>query len=75
MEIKLFWSNYARDLGNSTSSAGIYGMNGLDLSHLSNFPAGFVTVILSMGVIALQLLLFFKQKQWIFIKEREERLL
>ena len=57
-----------------TLIAGIYGMNGLDLSHLSNFQAGFVTVILTMGVIALQLLLFFKQKQWIFIKEREERI-
>ena len=50
-------------------------MNGLDLSHLSNIPAGFVTVSLTMGVIALLLLLFFKQKQWIFIKEREERIL
>jgi len=52
-----------------TLIAGIYGMNGLDLSHLSNIPAGFVTVGLTMGVIALLLLLFFKQKQWIFIKE------
>ena len=55
-----------------TLIAGIYGMNGLDLSHLSNIPSGFVTVSLTMGVIALLLLLFFKQKQWIFIKEREE---
>ena len=58
-----------------TLIAGIYGMNGLDLSHLSNIPAGFVTVGLTMGVIALLLLLFFKQKQWIFIKESEERIL
>jgi len=51
---------------------GIYGMDGLDLSHLNNIPAGFVIVILTMGVIALLLLLFFEHTQWIFIKEREE---
>jgi len=58
-----------------TLIVGIYGMNGLDLSHLNNIPAGFVIVILTMGVIALLLLLFFKHKQWIFIKEREESVL
>ena len=31
-----------------TLIAGIYGMNGLDLSHLSNIPSGFVTVSLTM---------------------------
>ena len=58
-----------------TLIVGIYGMNGLDLSHLNNIPAGFVIVILTMGVIALLLLLFFKHKQWIFIREREESVL
>lgn len=57
-----------------TLIAGIYGMNGLDLSHLTSIPAGFVTVILVMGVIALLLMLFFKQRQWIFIKHGEERM-
>ena len=42
-----------------TLIAGIYGMNGLDLSHLSNILSGFVTASLTMGVIALLLLLFF----------------
>jgi magnesium transporter len=42
-----------------TLISGIYGMNGLDLSHLSNIPSGFVTASLTMGVIALLLLLFF----------------
>jgi magnesium transporter len=58
-----------------TFIVGIYGMNEPDVSHLNIIPAGFVIVILTMGVIALLLLLFFKHKQWIFIKEREESVL
>jgi magnesium transporter len=52
-----------------TLIAGIYGMNGLDLSHISNIPVGFTTVIFTMGIIVLVLLLFFKQKQWILVKK------
>jgi magnesium transporter len=52
-----------------TLIAGIYGMNGLDLSHLNNVPTGFITVSLSMGIIVILLLIFFKQKEWILVKE------
>ena len=55
-----------------TLIAGIYGMNGLDLTKINELPLGFVVVILVMVFIIILLLLFFKRKQWIFIKEEEE---
>ena len=54
-----------------TLIVGIYGMNGLDLSHITSLPSGLLTVVLTMVVIILLLLVFFKRKQWIFIKEEE----
>ena len=57
-----------------TLIAGIYGMNGLDLTKINELPLGFVVVILVMVFIIILLLLFFKRKQWIFIKEEEEEM-
>ena len=52
-----------------TLLTGIYGMNGLDLTKLGNIPQGLFVVLVSMGLIAVLLLVFFKRKQWIFSKE------
>jgi len=49
-----------------TLIAGVYGMNGLDLTKLSEIPSGFTIVMITMIIITLLLLLFFKQKGWIF---------
>lgn len=48
---------------------GIYGMNGLDLSKLSDIPQGLIIVLVTMVLISILLLVFFKRKQWIFTKE------
>ena len=52
-----------------TLIAGIYGMNGLDLTKLSDIPQGLFVVIVTMALISILLLIFFKHKQWIFTKE------
>ncbi len=52
-----------------TLIAGIYGMNGLDLTKLSDIPQGLLVVIVTMALISMLLLVFFKRKQWIFTKE------
>ena len=49
--------------------AGIYGMNGLDLTKLSDIPQGLLIVLVTMALISILLLIFFKRKQWIFTKE------
>jgi len=49
--------------------AGIYGMNGLDLTKLSDIPPGLLIVLVTMALISILLLIFFKRKQWIFSKE------
>ena len=48
---------------------GIYGMNGLDLSKLIDIPPGLIIVLVTMVLISILLLVFFKRKQWIFTKE------
>jgi magnesium transporter len=52
-----------------TLIAGIYGMNGLDLTKLSDIPQGLLLVLVTMALISILLLIFFKRKQWIFSKE------
>jgi magnesium transporter len=52
-----------------TLLTGIYGMNGLDLTKLSNIPQGLFVVLVTMALVSLLLLVFFKRKQWIFSKE------
>jgi magnesium transporter len=52
-----------------TLIAGIYGMNGLDLTKLSDIPQGLLIVLVTMALISILLLIFFKRKQWIFSKE------
>ena len=52
-----------------TLIAGIYGMNGLDLTKLSDIPPGLLIVLVTMALISILLLIFFKRKQWIFTKE------
>lgn len=54
-----------------TLIAGVYGMNGLDLTKLSDIPSGFVIVMTTMVVITSLLLLFFKQKRWLFDNKKE----
>lgn len=55
----------------------LYGMNGLDLNQLGNIPPGLGVILLIMSFILISLLLFFKRKQWIFVKnlteEKEEK--
>ncbi len=48
---------------------GIYGMNGLDLTKLSDIPQGLLVVLMTMVLISILLLVFFKHKQWILTKE------
>lgn len=52
--------------------AGVYGMNGLDLTKLGEIPSGFTTVLVTMVIITSLLLLFFKQKRWIFDNKKDE---
>jgi magnesium transporter len=51
-----------------TLIAGIYGMNGLDLSKLGTLPTGFILVIIMMACVGGGLLFFFAEKQWIFVR-------
>ena len=48
-----------------TLITGIYGMNGLDLTNISNIPLGLMIVVITMIVMAVFLFWFFRQKQWI----------
>ena len=50
-----------------TLIAGIYGMNGVDLSNLESVSTGFFIVIILMASTAIGLLLFFIKKQWILV--------
>lgn len=54
-----------------TLITGIYGMNGLDLADISNVPAGFIIVVVTMIVMAVFLFWVFKQKQWIMSNDRD----
>lgn len=53
-----------------TLIAGIYGMNGVDLSNLESVSTGFFIVIMIMVSTAIGLLLFFIKKQWILVRPR-----
>jgi magnesium transporter len=53
-----------------TLIAGIYGMNGVDLSNLESVSTGFFIVIMIMVCTAISLLLFFIKKQWILVRPR-----
>jgi len=53
-----------------TLIAGIYGMNGLDLNKLDSLPAGFILVIIVMAIVGAGLFIFFVQKQWILVREK-----
>ena len=57
-----------------TLIAGVYGMNGVDLSNPGNISIGFIIVLVSMTAIAAFLFWYFKKKQWIMAKEQEEEL-
>jgi magnesium transporter len=46
-----------------TLIAGVYGMNGADLSNIGNFSLGFVIVLILMVAIALLLFWYFKKKE------------
>jgi magnesium transporter len=52
-----------------TLIAGIYGMNGVDLSNLQELPIGFIIVIIFMACIGIGLVVFFIRKQWIWTRE------
>jgi magnesium transporter len=52
-----------------TLLTGIYGMNGLDLTKLGDIPQGMFVVLVTMALISILLLIFFKRKEWIFNKE------
>jgi magnesium transporter len=48
-----------------TFISSMYGMNGLDLQNVFDFPIGFAIVLATMGAITVGLFIFFKKKQWI----------
>ncbi len=52
-----------------TLIAGIYGMNGLDLTKIEDIPLGFIIVMITMIIVIILLLVFFKHKRWILVKE------
>jgi magnesium transporter len=56
-----------------TFISSVYGMNGLDLNNLLSLPIGFLIVLISMGVISAILLVFFRNKKWIFVKSADPR--
>ena len=47
-------------------------MNGVDLSNPGNISIGFIIVLVSMTAIAAFLFWYFKKKQWIMAKEKQE---
>ena len=57
-----------------TLIAGVYGMNGVDQANLGNVSIGFIIVLVLMIEVAVFLFWYFKKKQWIMAKEREEEL-
>jgi magnesium transporter len=57
-----------------TLIAGIYGMNGLDLTDIGNIPIGFMIVIITMIVMAAFLFWFFRQKQWIMSNSDDDEI-
>jgi len=57
-----------------TFIAGLFGMNGIDLNDIQKIPVGFMIIMIIMGLISAGLLVFFKRKEWIFVKEGEVKL-
>jgi magnesium transporter len=55
-----------------TLITGIYGMNGLDLTDISNVPVGFMIVVATMIVMAALLFWVFKQKQWVMSNNNDD---
>jgi magnesium transporter len=51
---------------------GIYGMYALDLTNIVSIPTGFLIVIFMMIIMATLLFLFFKQKQWIMSRDKDQ---
>ncbi|HKU49347.1 MAG TPA: magnesium transporter CorA family protein [Nitrososphaera sp.] len=56
-----------------TFISSVYGMNGLDLNNIWSIPLGFAIVVATMGVIAGVLVVFFRSKKWILLKETDPR--
>ena len=54
-----------------TLIAGVYGMNGLDLTRLDQIPLGFIIVLITMIIITALILVFFKHKKWIFDNDKK----
>jgi magnesium transporter len=51
--------------------AAIYGMNGIDLKNITEMPAGFLIVLVTMAFIAIGLVLFFVKKRWIAVGKKD----
>ena len=56
-----------------TLIAGVYGMNGVDLTNIGNISKGFIIILAFMIAIAVFLFWYFKKKQWIMAKDEEEK--
>lgn len=53
-----------------TLVTGIYGMNGVDLNKFTNFPSGFIVIMITMVIIAVLLFFLFNKKKWLKLKVR-----
>jgi magnesium transporter len=51
---------------------GIYGMYALDLTNIGTIPTGFLVVVFIMIVMAILLFWYFKQKQWIMSRDKDQ---
>jgi magnesium transporter len=49
----------------------LFGMNGLDLNNILNFPSGFFVVVGTMAVMITSLLIFLRAKGWIMVGEAD----
>lgn len=57
-----------------TLIAGIYGMNGIDMTKINNIPPGFFIIAIIMTIITVIILGIFKKKQWIFYSDDEDHI-
>jgi magnesium transporter len=51
---------------------GIYGMYALDLTNIGTIPTGFLVVIFTMIIMATLLFWYFKRKQWIMSRDKDQ---
>jgi magnesium transporter len=51
--------------------AAIYGMNGIDLKNITEMPAGFLIVLITMAFIVIGLVMFFVKKRWIVVGKKD----